>query len=90
MFTTAATATLMFLTRGAADPSASPSDHRRLIGVLLALIAGAAAGALLLDHARSLAPLLPLAVSGLVVATGSVATRKPVLTGAEKVTPVHN
>ena len=60
VFTTAATATLLYLMRGLPTPSAAAGAQRRLAGVLVALVAGAAAGALLLDHARTLAPALPL------------------------------
>lgn len=80
VFTTAATATVIFLMRDAADPSASASDQRRVAGVLLALVAGATAGALLLDHARTVAPVLPLVASLVVVATGL--TRAPALSTA--------
>jgi uncharacterized membrane protein YoaK (UPF0700 family) len=83
VFTTAATATLMFLNKGAAERSASPSDRRRLASVLVALIGGAAAGALLLDHARIVAPLLPLTVTVIVVATGLSVGRASVVAGTE-------
>jgi len=68
VFTTAATATLMHLARSVAERSAPP-ETARFAGVLVALCAGAAAGGLLLVHARTLAPALPLAVTALVVAT---------------------
>src|SRR4051795_759381 len=74
IFTTAATATVMFLMHNLATPSAEASDDERgrLAGVLVALFAGALAGGLLLTHARSYAPLLPLMVTALVVASASV------------------
>jgi uncharacterized membrane protein YoaK (UPF0700 family) len=50
-------------------------EHARLAGVLVALCAGAAAGGLLLAHARTYAPLVPLAATALVIATASVAFR---------------
>jgi uncharacterized membrane protein YoaK (UPF0700 family) len=67
VFTTAATATVMFL---AADLAAESSarERVRLAGVVAALFAGATAGGLLLEHARTYAPLLPLVVTTLVVA----------------------
>jgi uncharacterized membrane protein YoaK (UPF0700 family) len=69
VFTTAATATLIFVMRDLAAPGDSDSAERaRLTGVLLALFAGAAAGGLLLVHARPYAPALPLLVTGLVTA----------------------
>jgi uncharacterized membrane protein YoaK (UPF0700 family) len=74
VFTTAATATVMFLMRDVAARSGSTAaDRARLGGVLLALFAGATAGGLLLVHARTYAPALPLAATALVVGTASVA-----------------
>ena len=75
VFTTAATATLLYLMRGLPKPSEVAGSQRRLAGVLVALVTGAAAGALLLEHARTLAPALPLVVSTLVVASGLIAPR---------------
>jgi uncharacterized membrane protein YoaK (UPF0700 family) len=86
--TTAATATVMFLMRNLAAWSASATERARmdaprlssaaaertrLAGVLGALFVGATAGALLLAHARTSAPLLPLVATALVVATASLA-----------------
>jgi uncharacterized membrane protein YoaK (UPF0700 family) len=68
VFTTAATATLLFVMRDLADADSSPKERARLTGVLLALVTGAVAGGLLLVHARPYAPLLPLVVTGLVTA----------------------
>jgi uncharacterized membrane protein YoaK (UPF0700 family) len=67
VFTTAATATVMFLAHDLAAES-SARERVRLAGVVTALLAGAAAGGLLLEHARTYAPLLPLVVTTLVVA----------------------
>jgi uncharacterized membrane protein YoaK (UPF0700 family) len=76
VFTTAATATLMYFVRDEAERSVTPaSDRRRFAGDLGALVAGATAGALLLVHARTYAPVLPLALTALVVATGLMAPR---------------
>lgn len=76
VFTTAATATIMFLMRdAAAGPRAAASERARLAGVLVALSAGAAAGGVLLVHARPYAPILPLAATALVVVTASIARR---------------
>jgi uncharacterized membrane protein YoaK (UPF0700 family) len=66
VFTTAATATLMFLASELAAQS-STKERVRHAAVLAALFAGAAAGGLLLTHARTYAPLLPLVVTILVV-----------------------
>jgi len=69
VFTTASTGTVMFLMRDLATGSrAAASDRTRLVGILVALVAGAAAGGLLLVHARDWAPVLPLVVTALVVA----------------------
>jgi uncharacterized membrane protein YoaK (UPF0700 family) len=70
VFTTAATATLMYLSRELAAES-SAAERARHAGVLLALLAGATAGGLLLEHARTFAALLPLGVTTLVVAIAS-------------------
>jgi uncharacterized membrane protein YoaK (UPF0700 family) len=67
VFTTAATATLMYLSRELAAES-TPAERARHAGVILALLAGAVSGGLLLEHARTYAALLPLAVTVLVVA----------------------
>ena len=68
VFTTAATATVMFLMRDLAEGGGSGSERSRFAGVLVALCAGAAAGGLLLVHARPFAPALPLLATALVVA----------------------
>src|SRR4051794_14778686 len=68
VFTTAATATLLFVMRDLADAGSTSRERARLTGVLLALVTGALAGGLLLVHARPYAPLLPLVVTGLVTA----------------------
>src|SRR5215203_1464294 len=75
VFTTAATATVVVLMSDVAAWSQSAMERRRLAGVLASLFAGAAAGGLLLAHARTYAPVLPLAVTILVVATATIALR---------------
>jgi uncharacterized membrane protein YoaK (UPF0700 family) len=67
VFTTATTATVMYLMSELATKSTG-AELARHAGVLVALLAGATAGGLLLEHARTFAPLLPLAVTILVVA----------------------
>lgn len=69
IFTTAATFTLVALA-GTFAGSRSRDEMPRLAGVLAGLVAGAAAGGLLVLHARSYAPLLPLVITVLVIATG--------------------
>jgi len=74
VFTTAATATVMFLMRDVGARPGSPAAERgRLAAVLAALFAGATAGGLLLVHARAYAPILPFVANVLVVATASLA-----------------
>ena len=58
VFTTAATATLINLSREAADRRVSDTDPGRMARILICLIAGATAGGLLLVHARTYAPAL--------------------------------
>jgi uncharacterized membrane protein YoaK (UPF0700 family) len=72
VFTTAATATVIFL---ASDWGESAAERRRLAGVLVGLLAGAIAGGLLLVHARTYAPVLPLAATALVVAAAWTVSR---------------
>lgn len=74
VFTTAATATVILLMRDMAQLGRTDASERaRLVGVLVALAAGAAAGGALLVHARTYAPVLPLAVTALVIAAASIA-----------------
>jgi uncharacterized membrane protein YoaK (UPF0700 family) len=68
VFTTAATATVIFVMRDLAAGDSTATERARLTGVLLALFAGAAAGGLLLVHARPYAPVLPLVVTALTIA----------------------
>jgi uncharacterized membrane protein YoaK (UPF0700 family) len=72
VFTTAATATLMFLSSDLADPARSTVERWRLTGVLLALLTGAIAGAALLVHARTYAPMLPLVTTALVIVAATI------------------
>jgi uncharacterized membrane protein YoaK (UPF0700 family) len=77
VFTTAATATVMFLMRDVAERGDTEAVERfRLAAVLVGLCAGAAAGALLLVHARTFAPVVPLAATALVIATASIAFKR--------------
>jgi uncharacterized membrane protein YoaK (UPF0700 family) len=73
VFTTAATATFIFLAGDLANWPATGAERRRLAGVLVSLLAGATAGALLLLHARIYAPVLPFAITA--VAVAAAATR---------------
>lgn len=60
VFTTAATATWTVLTGDVAHPSGMKIERRRLVMVLIGVLAGAAIGALLLSGARLWMPLLPV------------------------------
>jgi len=72
VFTTAATATFIFLVGDWANRNSLTSDeHRRLRGVIVSLFIGATVGAWLLFHARAYAPAFPFAVTALVVATAA-------------------
>jgi uncharacterized membrane protein YoaK (UPF0700 family) len=71
-YTTAATATLMFLSSDLASRSRSATERWRLAGVLVSLLAGAIAGGLLLVHARAYAPLLPLVTTSVVIAAAAI------------------
>jgi uncharacterized membrane protein YoaK (UPF0700 family) len=69
IFTTAATATFIFLVGDWANNRPLTSEeHSRLRGVLVSLVIGATAGALLLIHAPIYAPLLPFVITVGVVA----------------------
>jgi uncharacterized membrane protein YoaK (UPF0700 family) len=72
VFTTAATATFIFLVGDWANRNSLTSDeHNRLRGVLVSLFVGATVGGWLLLHAPVYAPLFPFAVTALVVATAA-------------------
>ena len=69
IFTTAATATFIFLAGDwAYNRPLTSEEHSRLRDVLVSLVIGATAGALLLIHAPIYAPVLPLVVTVGVVA----------------------
>jgi uncharacterized membrane protein YoaK (UPF0700 family) len=71
VFSTAATATWTALMGDITTWSQTRDERHRLAGVLLALFAGAVAGAVLVVDARAWAALLPLAVSASVVAVAA-------------------
>jgi uncharacterized membrane protein YoaK (UPF0700 family) len=81
VFTTAATATLINLSREAADRRVSATDPLRMARILVCLIAGATVGGLLLVNAKSFAPVVPPLATALAIA-GSVADRRAVRRGA--------
>jgi len=70
-FTTAATATFIFLASNVRYLPLMSDERRRLRGILASLVIGATAGGLLLIHAPLYAPVLPLIITAGVVATAA-------------------
>jgi len=62
-FTTAATATFIFLASNVRYLPLMSDERRRLRGILISLVIGATAGGLLLIHAPIYAPVLPLVIT---------------------------
>ena len=77
VFTTAATATVIFLAGDLTNWSATVVERRRLAGVLVSLFVGATAGGLLLVHAPIYAPVLPFAITVAAVATAAIVLQNP-------------
>ena len=77
VFTTAATATIIFLVGDMTNWSATVAERRRLAGVLVSLFVGAYAGGLLLVRAHIYAPVLPFAVTVAAVATAALVLPEP-------------
>lgn len=76
VFTTAATATVIFLVGDLVNWRATVAERRRLTGVLLSLFVGATAGGLLLVHAQIYAPVLPFVITVAVVVTAAIVLRE--------------
>jgi uncharacterized membrane protein YoaK (UPF0700 family) len=76
VFTTAATATIIYLAGDLTNWSATVAERRRLAGVLVSLFIGATASGLLLVHAHIYAPVLPFAITVVVVATAATLLRE--------------
>lgn len=72
VFTTAATATVIEFASDLSNKTPSTTDIRRVGAVLVGLFGGAVAGGLLIAHAHDYAPILPLAVTALVIASASL------------------
>jgi uncharacterized membrane protein YoaK (UPF0700 family) len=70
-FTTAATATFIFLASNVRYLPLMSDERRRLRSILVSLVIGATAGGLLLIHAPIYAPVLPLIITAGVVATAA-------------------
>jgi uncharacterized membrane protein YoaK (UPF0700 family) len=73
VFTTAATATFIFLAGSFARRPLTGEERRRLSAVLASLVIGGTVGAYLLTHAPAYAPLLPLVITVAVVAIAAKA-----------------
>ena len=85
VFTTAATATFLFLVGDFSKQTLTNKERRRLLGVLASLCIGAASGGFLLLHAPIYAPVLSFVITLGVVATAVMAfgNRHRVLSEAE-------
>jgi uncharacterized membrane protein YoaK (UPF0700 family) len=81
VFTTAATATVIFLAGDITKWSGTAVERRRLVGVLLSLFLGATAGGVLLVHAHIYAPVLPFVITAASVATAATTFRDRVWHG---------
>jgi uncharacterized membrane protein YoaK (UPF0700 family) len=87
VFTTAATATIIFLVGDLTNWSATVEERRRLAGVLVSLFVGASAGGLLLVRAHIYAPVLPFVITLGVVATAAIALREHDAEGLKRPRP---
>jgi uncharacterized membrane protein YoaK (UPF0700 family) len=87
VFTTAATATIIFLAGDLASWSATAKERRRLAGVLASLFVGATAGGLLSVHAHIYAPVLPFMITVVTVATAAFALGNLDAEGAKEAQP---
>jgi uncharacterized membrane protein YoaK (UPF0700 family) len=75
VFTTAVTATVIALAGGVETGNRSAPERLLLTGILVGLVAGVSAGALLVVHARIYAAVLPLLVTTLVLGGAAFAYR---------------
>jgi uncharacterized membrane protein YoaK (UPF0700 family) len=87
VFTTAATATIIFLVGDLTSWSATVQERRRLAGVLVSLFLGATAGGLLLMRAHIYAPVLPFVITLGTVATAAFALREHGAEGISRARP---
>jgi uncharacterized membrane protein YoaK (UPF0700 family) len=76
VFTTAATATIIYLVGDLTNWPATVAERRRLAGVLLSLFVGATAGGLLLVHAHIYAPVLPFGITAIAVVMAAIVLRE--------------
>jgi uncharacterized membrane protein YoaK (UPF0700 family) len=77
VFTTAATATVIFLAADITNWSATTIERRRLTGILLSLLIGATLGGLLYGRLQMYAPLLPFLITVATVTTASIVLQEP-------------
>jgi len=75
--TTAATATVAVLMGDLAGWKSARAERVRFASLLLAIVTGAALGALLVDHARHWAPALPIGVTACVIAVAAATRPAP-------------
>ena len=87
VFTTAGTFTLFALPEIFAG-SRERAEMPRLAGVLVGLVAGAIWGGLLFLHARTYAPIMPLAITVLVILTGRTMQRPPAAMKPPRAKPI--
>jgi uncharacterized membrane protein YoaK (UPF0700 family) len=76
VFTTAATATIIFLVADLANWPGNVAERRRFTGVLMSLCIGATAGGLLLVHAPIYAPVLPFFITIAAVVAAAIVLRE--------------
>jgi uncharacterized membrane protein YoaK (UPF0700 family) len=76
VFTTAATATVIFLAGDVASWTTTGAERGRLVRILLSLFVGAAAGGLLLMRGHIYAPVLPFVITAAVVVTAALSSRE--------------
>jgi uncharacterized membrane protein YoaK (UPF0700 family) len=67
VFTTAATATFIFVVGDLAHAPITREERLRLTGVLVSLVIGATVGGILIIHAPTYAPIFPFLVTAIVV-----------------------
>jgi uncharacterized membrane protein YoaK (UPF0700 family) len=89
VFTTAATATIIFLAGDLTNWSATAAERRRLAGVLVSLFIGATAGGVLLVHAPLYAPVLPFVMTVAVVSTAAIVLRERDAADASELPPLQ-
>lgn len=76
VFTTAATATYIFLIGNAGSDRPASEEGRRWFGVIVSLLIGATAGGLMLGYLPAYAPILPLVITAGVVASATMGFRR--------------